>query len=396
MNMQKERLWTIDFIALVVTNGLLFAGFHFLLPTLPVYVASLGASGQQIGLIAGIFGFSAIFIRLFTDTGVRALGKKKCLYLGLGLSILATAGYSVFDSVSGLIAARIIHGFGFGLTTTFAAALAADVIPAARRGEGIGYFGLGSTVAMAMAPALGIMLLMDFSPAALFATSGLVTFGAVIAARICHAPEKMSELPRPALHSSIRNRFYEHGTGIPAVLTIFFGAAYGSVNTFIAMMAAEAGIPSSGLFFIVGTVFIFISRPFGGRLLDRFGAFAVVLPGAVLYLVALGIILMANSLTLLLTASAFYGLGAGLLLPALMTWMLNVVRADRRSSASATFYNMLDIGTSTGILVLGGVADAIGYIAMYRYVATVMVLFLAFALLTHFIQPAAVPEEIED
>ena len=41
--MKKEKLWTRDFIALVLTNGLLFAGFHFLLPTLPIYVAGLGA-----------------------------------------------------------------------------------------------------------------------------------------------------------------------------------------------------------------------------------------------------------------------------------------------------------------------------------------------------------------
>ena len=84
--MTKEKLWSRDFLALTTANGLLFVGFHILLPTLPIYMASLGASGSEIGLIAGIFGYSAIFIRLFTDTGVRAFGKKTCLYAGLLLS----------------------------------------------------------------------------------------------------------------------------------------------------------------------------------------------------------------------------------------------------------------------------------------------------------------------
>ena len=382
--MEKERLWTRDFVAVVLTNGLLFAGFHFLLPTLPIYASDLGATGTEIGVIGGIFGYSAIFIRLFTDTGVRAFGKRKCLYVGLILSILATIGYAVFPSIGLIIAARVIHGFGFGLSTTFAAAMAADAIPAARRGEGIGYFGLGSTVAMAMAPAFGLVLLTDISPTALFLCSGVLTMLAIGTARACHTRPEQADLPVPAIHSSIRNRLYEAGTGAPAVLTILFGAAYGSVNTFIAMMASEAGIESAGLFFIVGTCFIFISRPFGGRLLDQKGAFAVVMPGAVLYLAALLLIIQAKSLTLLLGASVFYGLGAGLLLPALMTWMINVVRADRRSAASATFYNMLDIGTSTGILVLGGAAGTIGYIAMYWYVAGIMGLFLVFGILQHF------------
>ena len=395
--MPTEKLWSRDFIALTAANGLLFAGFHILLPTLPIYVASLGASGSEIGLIAGIFGYSAIFIRLFTDTGVRAFGKKTCLYAGLLLSLLATAGYALLDSIGAIVVARVIHGFGFGLSTTFAAALVADVIPASRRGEGIGYFGLGSTIAMALAPAFGLMLLSDISPWALFITSGVATIAALFAARQDRTAEREPALPVPAVHLSFRNRLYEAGTGIPAILTILFGAAYGSVNTFIAMMASEAGISSAGLFFIVGTFFIFLSRPFGGRLLDRYGAFAVVIPGALLYCVALALILAAGSLPVLLTASVFYGLGAGLLLPALMTWMLNVVRADRRSAASATFYNMLDIGTSTGIVALGSLAGTVGYIAMYRYVLVIMAAFVLFGLLAHRLsRQVRQPEEAEE
>ena len=101
------------------------------------------------------------------------------------------------------------------------------------------------------------------------------------------------------------------------------------------------------------------------------------------------LILIADSLALLLGASILYGLGAGLLLPALMTWMLNVVRADRRSAASATFYNMLDIGTSTGILVLGSLAGSIGYIAMYQYVLAIMGVFLVFGIVQHHSPPCA-------
>ena len=55
--MSNIKLWTRNFITLVGANGLLFAGFHFLLPTLPLYAASIGASGAEIGIITGIFWF---------------------------------------------------------------------------------------------------------------------------------------------------------------------------------------------------------------------------------------------------------------------------------------------------------------------------------------------------
>lgn len=395
--MQNTKLWSKDFIALVMTNGLLFASFHFLLPTLPMYADHLGATGTEIGLIGGIFGFSAIFIRLFTDIGVRVLGKKNSLYAGLFLSILATMSYFIFDSIDAIILARVVHGFGFGLSTTFATAIAADVIPAARRGEGVGYLGLGSTAAMALAPALGLSMLLDLGPGVLFTFSAVMSLLAIGTAKVCSETETVPALPVPAVHSSVHNRLFEAGTGVPAVLTILFGAAYGSVNTFIAMLANEIGIDHAGLFFVVGTLFIFISRPFGGRLFDRKGPFFVILPGSIFFIVALVLIFMAMSLPFLLLASVFYGLGGGLLLPALMTWMLNLVQADRRSAAGATFYNMLDIGTSSGLILLGSLAGSIGYAAMYRYVAVIMVVFVLFFLLqNHFHRRNQVqePEEI--
>lgn len=180
--MTKAPLWTRRFFAIIIANGLLFASFHCLLPTLPLYVASLGASGAEIGLISGIFGVSAIFIRFFTDDFVKLLGKKKCLYLGLFFSLVSTIAYAFFTSIHMLMIARIIQGLGFGLGTTFAAALAVDIIPSSRRGEGVGYFGLGNTISMGIAPALGVMLLTDFSSDFLFAFStsgGIIVLGGV-------------------------------------------------------------------------------------------------------------------------------------------------------------------------------------------------------------------------
>lgn len=394
--MSMEKLWTRNFLALIGANGFLFAGFHFLLPTITIYASSLGATGLQLGLIGGIFGYSAIFIRLFTDTGVRAFGKKKCLYAGLGLCILAVLGYLFFTSINAIILARVIHGFGFGLSTTFAAAMAADVIPASRRGEGIGYFGMGSTVAMALAPALGLWLLEE-SPALLFAASMSFSAAAILMAWLCRTKKAPAGINAASpIRSSIKNRLCEQGTAGASLLTILFGAGYGSVNTYIAMLAAEKGIDNAGLFFIVGTIFVFISRPFGGRLLDKYGAFAVVLPGAVAYLMALALMIYSGSLAGLLLSSVFYGLGAGALLPALLTWMLNSVASSRHSAASATFYNMLDIGTSTGLIALGAVAGQVGFTGMFYAIFGLMALFLLLAAAQYYLRPAKGAQELPE
>ena len=53
MLLTSDKLWTKNFGAIIAANGLLFASFHFLLPTITLYASSLGATGLQMGLIGG-------------------------------------------------------------------------------------------------------------------------------------------------------------------------------------------------------------------------------------------------------------------------------------------------------------------------------------------------------
>lgn len=387
--MRSAILWTKPFVAIIIANGLLFASFHSLLPTLPMYIASLGSSGAIVGLISGIFGISAIAIRFFTDDFVRRLGKKKCLYLGIFLSAISTVSYIFFTSTEMLIAARIVQGLGFGLGTTFCAALAVDIIPASRRGEGVGFFGIGNTISMGIAPAIGVFLLTTFSSSFLFSFSTIAALTAIGCTLLCHLPAKAvrmqtAQQQAPKEKIPFMSHFFEAGTGYPSFFTMLFGLAYGSVNTFIALMAQEAGIENPGLFFVIGLFFVFLTRTFGGRIYDLKGPFWVLFPGIICYTIGVCIIINATSFIVLMIAAVFYGLGAGLIMPSLMTWLFNSVAPERRSNASATYYNMLDVGTSAGIIALGSVADAIGYIHMYYVVLAAMLLFLVVFLFQHF------------
>lgn len=97
----QEHIWNRNFIFITIGNGLLFVNFHMLVPTIAMYAASIGSSGSEIGIIAGIFALSAIVVRLFTDALVGKLGKKRCLFLGLLTSLIATAGYGLFPTFGG-------------------------------------------------------------------------------------------------------------------------------------------------------------------------------------------------------------------------------------------------------------------------------------------------------
>lgn len=92
-------------------------------------------------IITGIFGFSAIFIRFFTDAGQEAFGKEKVfVHRAFDFDSLYDC-LCIFYSVNEMITIRILHGFGFGADNDFLRAIAAEIILKARMGEGIGYFG---------------------------------------------------------------------------------------------------------------------------------------------------------------------------------------------------------------------------------------------------------------
>ncbi|MBP2656516.1 MAG: mdtG 2 [Firmicutes bacterium] len=376
------KLWTKNFLFLLFSNALLFAGFYILLPTLPIYVAHNGGTGTQIGLISGVFGFAAIFIRFFTDFGIQKLGKKTCLLVGLGISFLCVASYGIFSSANVMIAIRVLHGFGIGLATTFFATIVSDIVPYSRRGEGMGYFGLGTTVAIALAPAAGVWLVNDYGSFSLMFTIATISqIIALIWTLFCSSPKvRVDENLIIEESHSIFAKFIEKGIRFPAFLTMLFGVGYSSVIAFIPLLAQEAHIAKPGHFYLVGTLCIILSRGISGKLFDKKGYAWVIFPGAVVLLGGLFMLTKTNSLTMLLEVAVLYGFGAGMLHPALQTWMLNLVPGSRRSAASATFYNMLDLGTSVGTILLGIAAEKTGFIGMYMYAAGAIGIFLlAFA-----------------
>ena len=374
----QEHIWNRNFIFITIGNGLLFVNFHMLVPTIAMYAASIGSSGSEIGIIAGIFALSAIVVRLFTDALVGKLGKKRCLFLGLLTSLIATAGYGLFPTFGGLLAARILHGFGFGLSTTFAAALAVEVIPPEHRGEGVGYFGLGNTISMGSAPAIGVAVFSAFPPLVLFAIASAACVVAILLFMLARVPERPLMQKKKETISLIHH-FFEEGTAVPGVISFLFGFVYASVNTYLPLMAEEAHIAYAGLFlYLARCSFLFPVCLVG--LYDRHGPFCVMFPGVLIYSVAIFMICTAHSSVYLLCGSIFYGLGAGLLMPAIMTWLFNVVAPARRSNASATYYNTMDLGTCLGIVLLGTLAGHVGYIAIFYAVLAVMGLYIAFTL----------------
>ena len=162
--MNKEKLWTKDYIGILVTNFFLMLTFYLLMVTISVFaVNKFHSTESQAGLASSIFVIGALVGRIIGGKYIESIGRKKLLLIGIIIMVISSVLYFGVNSFGMLIANRLLHGFAFGLAGTVLGTIVAQVIPKSRSGEGIGYFALSMTLATAIGPFIGIFIQRTFS-----------------------------------------------------------------------------------------------------------------------------------------------------------------------------------------------------------------------------------------
>ncbi|WP_336765124.1 MFS transporter [Paenibacillus sp. USHLN196] len=371
-----QQLWGRSFLFIMLANALLFMAFEMLLPTLPLFVSSLGGEASQIGFVTGIFMFSAILIRPFTSVLAARIDKKYLLIIGITICALMTGAYYLSSGIWMILVFRVIHGFGFGLATTYFATIATENIPRDRRGEGMGYFGVGETVAISIGPLIGTSLLFKYDYQSLFMGGMCILLLALLMTVF------VSRKPKTGVNSESTQthvpsvKLIEKKVLFPSLLIMLVGVAAGSIMSFVALFAAERGFENIAWFFFVIAIASFAVRLFSGKMFDRLGPGSVLLPSAVFAIAGLLVLIIAQNDVQFLIAGALYGFGFGAIFPAIQTWCVNLVEEHEHENAMASFFNFFDLGIGGGSLILGVVASAFSYTVVYAISIVIFVVYI--------------------
>lgn len=358
------KLWTRDLVLIILVNLCVFTNHIMSLSTFPFYIQSLGGSEAIAGICAAAFAFVAVIIRPFVgwwlDNGVR----KVALVVGLLLLGAAPLGYVFVPVLSMSIAFRMLHGIGLSFSNSTTATVASDVICRPRFAEGMGYFGMATALASAIAPALGLSLMEGFGFGTLYAVAagiaglGLVLF-AFVRTRKVNVPKKKLDL------RTIINR-----DSLPATATMLvFMLTFGALENFVAIFAAENSLPSASIYFIVMSVMLLVVRITLGKLVDQRGeAIFVYTCNAAMLVAFLLLALVPNTATYILSA-ALAGYAFGGLEPSLQSMAVHTSTDETRGSANSTFLCGYDIGYGLGGGLAGSLITAMGYSSMWMIVS---------------------------
>src|SRR3984957_11342033 len=127
--------------------------FYLPLSVMPLFAKSSGA-GTGAGMVTGALLLTTVAVELVTPRLLARTGYRRSLTPGLLMLGAPALALLVSSNPAVLIGVSVVRGAGFAVTTVAGGALTAALIPAERRGEGLGLVGIvGGIPALVALPA---------------------------------------------------------------------------------------------------------------------------------------------------------------------------------------------------------------------------------------------------
>ena len=382
--MPSPPIITRSFLLLGLGHMLQALGYSSLL-LLPLYLDTLGATRTEIGAIMASAAIGGVASRPIVGWALDRFGRHLTLVAG---TLLVSGGMglvALVDTVGPLVyAARVLFGIGGGALFTGYFAFAADVIPTARRTEGIALFGITGLLPLALNPVAGGLGLEPAGVRVYVPLLGLAVLASLLAIAMVPArPVATGASGRVTLRAAwdaIRHR---------RLLPVWHAAAVfsGLVGVFMAFATVAAehrGVPSPAALWGTYAAGAVLARLLGGRLPDRFGPRNLVAPALASYGGAFVVAAAAWSTEGFLAAGLLAGIGHGYAFPVLASQTVTRTPDHLRGSALATFTGLWDLSGLVLTPCFGAFSDVFGDASMFALAAVVAALGLAgWAVLEH-------------
>ncbi|PUZ26566.1 Predicted arabinose efflux permease, MFS family [Chitinophaga costaii] len=337
MNTTEERIYTLQFFLLCLSNLLFSASFNMMLPELPAYLTHLGGADYK-GYILALFTLMAGLSRPFSGKLTDTIGRVPVMIFGSLTCVVCSLLYPAVSTVFAFLLLRFFHGFSTGFKPTGTAAYVSDLVPATRRGEAMGVIGLFHTIGMSIGPVIGGWvsnqwgIIFMFRLSAVFALLSVVILIGMKETLANRQPFRLSLL------RISRQEVFEPLVWPAVIVTFLIYLSYGAVFTVIPDMSDYLGISNKGAFYSFFTGSSIAIRLLAGKVSDKFGRIPILKISALVMAVAMVMIALSTSPWMLFAAALVYGVSVGMGSPAVTAWTIDLGNPQHRGRALASMY----------------------------------------------------------
>jgi len=298
-------------------NIAVFYGFYS-------YLGQIGIPAEWRGLLVGLEPFTAFVLRLLLIPLISVANATRVLLAGLLLLVMTLLSYQWALSVPSLILLRILHGATFVLLVSASITLMVQLIPEGRSAQGFSLFSLTTLLPYALMPPLAEWLLPQVTSAAqIYAGVSLLSIPAILlllagrrrlATVVAGMDRTLTQRPsRQELKEDLRR------PEVPLLLLVNLGyyLAYSTVFYFMKDFAGQFRGVDVGLFFVLSTSTLILTRLLGSLVLDRFRKLPLLRISTLALALCLFALARTDSSAGLALAAILYGLCLGVGLPLL-------------------------------------------------------------------------------
>lgn len=351
--------------------------FNIILPELNDFITNLGGENQK-GLVISLFTISAAISRPFSGKLSDTIGRKKVMLIGVAVAILITLIYPITGLFSFLIL-RFMHGFSAGFLPTGATALVTDILPADKRGVGMGIWGTFISVGIGAGQIFSSMITNNWGLIVLFGIGAIL---AVLSATMLSLIEETLPNPQKFKWSHLKLKITDvfEPNVLPAAFVMFCSAiSTGLVFVITPDISGFLEIDNKGWFFGFYMISTIIIRLFASGLSDKIGRRKTLIIGLSFMVLSMSLIALSTDIIQYTIGSIVFGLSTGVSSPTLFAWTADLSSSDRRGVGAGTIFIALELG-----IMMGSFSTMVTYdnsINSIPIVFFVGVLFAIFAIL---------------
>jgi MFS family permease len=356
----RERVLTPAFLLVAAATFFAFLSIGIVLPVLARYTKGpLGAGDIGVGIAVGAASVTALLAQPPAGRLGDLRGRRPLMVGGGVLMALGAAGLVVAEEIVPVVGLRLLTGVGEALFLVGGISVVNDLAPDHRRGEAVSLYTIASYSGLAIGPVLGELTLGDdrwdavwLLAAASGATAGVLGF---------RSPETRPDEP-PSEGAS----WLPHRLGLLPGVVLGMGLfGLGGFVAFIALYALDVGLDGAGPLFAIFAVVVVTIRSLGAKIPDRIGPARTVRFALVALATGLATMGIWQEPLGLYVGTVIFSVGQALAFPAVLTLAIARAPAGDRGAVAGTVTAFVDVAIAVGAILLGGVADAGGYPAVF-------------------------------
>jgi MFS family permease len=369
---QKRVLWSLMGQVLFNMMGIGIVG-----PVLPLYARSFGVGAALVGSLITAFGIARILMNLPAGSLAERFGRRPLLILGPLVTCVAALLTGLAGQFEQIVLFRFLQGLGSSAHTTAAMITLADITDSKTRGRAMSLYQGSLLVGQSFGPTVGGFAAEHFGyRAPFFLYAGLALIASLWALAMVPETKGLALAKATAARGKAAQEKVSSWKIIKELLrdpsfvlvslvtfTIFFTRT-GSRSTVLPLFGHDRlglGPAELGMMLTVAALLNLATINLSGIMSDRWGRKVVIVPACVLSGSALFAFTLSQSYAFFLFSGALLGIGTGMAGPSPAAYVADIAKPGRTGVTMGLYRTISDVGVSVGPILLGGMADQLGY-----------------------------------